>query len=78
VDLVPENGELSIVLRGDLAAMLSFAINKKPGTNVGTGFSVLGSQGSLVAGARNQRSLRLIEQTVPQIAMQQQRRAKDN
>lgn len=29
VDLVPENGELSILLRGDLAAMLSFASNKK-------------------------------------------------
>lgn len=29
VELVPENGELAIVLRGDLAAMLSFATNKK-------------------------------------------------
>ena len=52
VDLVPENGELAIVLRGDLAAMLSFAANKKPGTISGTGFSVLASQASLVAGAR--------------------------
>ena len=29
VALVPENGELSIVLRGDLAAILTFAANKK-------------------------------------------------
>ena len=60
VDLVPENGELSIVLRGDLAAMLSFAADKKkPGTISGTGLSVFGSQGSLVAGARNHRQFRL-------------------
>jgi hypothetical protein len=54
VELVPENGELAIVLPGDLAAMLSFASNKKPGTISGTGLSALASQASLVAGARNQ------------------------
>ena len=52
VTLVPEKGKLAIVLRGDLAAMLSFASNKKPGTISGTGLSVLASQASLVAGAR--------------------------
>jgi hypothetical protein len=35
VILTPENGELAIMLRGDLAAMLSFASNKKPGTIFG-------------------------------------------
>ncbi|MGK9234022.1 hypothetical protein KXS07_20985 [Inquilinus limosus] len=29
ITLVPENGTLSIVLRGDLAAILSFAANSK-------------------------------------------------
>jgi hypothetical protein len=29
IELTPENGDLAIVLRGDLAAMLSFASNKK-------------------------------------------------
>ncbi len=53
VTLVPENGELVIILRGDLAAMLSFAANKKPGSISGTG--LLASQVSLVAGARNRR-----------------------
>ncbi|PKQ00466.1 MAG: resolvase, partial [Alphaproteobacteria bacterium HGW-Alphaproteobacteria-12] len=48
VTLVPENGELTIVLKGDLAAMLSFAANKKPGSISGTG--LLASQVSLVAG----------------------------
>ncbi len=53
IELVPEGGQLAIVLRGDLAAMLSFAGNKKPGTPCGAaGLSDgLLSQESLVAGA---------------------------
>ena len=47
VRLVPDNSELAIVLRGDLAAMLTFASGKqKPGPLSGTGLS----QVSLVAG----------------------------
>ena len=50
VALVPENGELAIVLKGDLAAMLSFAADKKkPGMKAGHSGDV-GSPGSLVAG----------------------------
>ena len=52
--LVPKNGELAIVLRGDLAAMLSFAADKKmPGIDLKAGHSCdSGSPGSLVAGSR--------------------------
>ncbi len=50
VTLVPENGELAIVLRGDLAAMLSYAANKKPGAVSGAGSDALAVQASLVAG----------------------------
>jgi site-specific DNA recombinase len=52
VTLVPENGELAIVLKGDLAAMLSFATDKKkPGIDLKAGHSGdSGSPGSLVAG----------------------------
>jgi hypothetical protein len=35
--LVPEDGELAIVLREDLAAMLAYAANKKPGPSLGPG-----------------------------------------
>lgn len=50
VALVPENGELAIVLKGDLAAMLSFAAGKKkPGMKAGHSGD-FGSPGSLVAG----------------------------
>jgi DNA invertase Pin-like site-specific DNA recombinase len=55
VTLVPDNGELGIVLRGDLAAMLSFAGSKKPGAVSGAGPQALAMQASLVAGARNHR-----------------------
>lgn len=42
-----ENGALSIVLRGDLAALLQFALDKqKPSSPSATGLSLL-SQGSL-------------------------------
>ncbi|MBK8174861.1 MAG: hypothetical protein IPK66_06200 [Rhodospirillales bacterium] len=49
VTLVPERGQLAIELRGDLAAMLTFAANKRrsPGERPD-----LGAQVSLVAGAR--------------------------
>jgi site-specific DNA recombinase len=52
VTLVPENSELRIVLRGNLAGILRFAANKKnPGFLSETGaLDSLLSQGSLVAG----------------------------
>lgn len=53
VTLVPENGELAIMLRGDLAAMLSYAANKRPGAVSGAGPEALAVQASLVAGMRN-------------------------
>ena len=50
--LVPENGELAITLRGDLAGMLRFAASKKnPGFLSEAGvLDGLLSQGSLIAG----------------------------
>lgn len=55
VVLVPENGELAIMLKGDLSAMLSFTTDKKkPGIDLRAGHSGdSGSPGSLVAGTRN-------------------------
>ena len=52
VTLVPENGALAIVLKGDLAERLSFAAGKKtPGFYLKAGLSgVSESPGSLVAG----------------------------
>jgi hypothetical protein len=50
VTLVPEDGQLAIVLRGDLAAMLTFSANKK---RPGRERTDLEAQLSLVAGARN-------------------------
>lgn len=53
VTLVPDEAELAIVLRGDLAAILRFAANKK-NLDVLSEAGVLGSllsQVSLVAGA---------------------------
>jgi site-specific DNA recombinase len=61
IELTPENGDLAIVLRGDLAAMLSFAANKKkpgaPSRETGLSESLL-SQASSVAGTRSTRWLR--------------------
>jgi site-specific DNA recombinase len=57
VTLVPDAEELAIVLRGDLAAILRFAANKK-NPDVLSEAGVLGallSQESLVAGTRNHR-----------------------
>ena len=45
---VPDNGELGIVLRGDLAAMLSFAGSKKPGAVSGAEPQALAVQASLM------------------------------
>jgi hypothetical protein len=56
--LVPDAKELAIVLRGDLAAILRFATNKKNPDVLSEG-GVLGallSQVSLVAGTRNRRN----------------------
>ncbi|WP_264821128.1 hypothetical protein [Acetobacter cibinongensis] len=57
IRLIPENGVLGIFLEGDLAAMLSFASNKKnaehhPDAGVLNKFLM---QDSLVAGARKHR-----------------------
>ncbi|MDB5584499.1 MAG: resolvase [Bradyrhizobium sp.] len=57
VTLVPEGSELVIVLRGDLAAILTFAANKKKPSFL-SGAGLLGdliSQEPLVAGAHNSR-----------------------
>lgn len=54
VTLVPEDGQLAIVLRGDLAAMLAFSANKKRPACERTD---LEAQLSLVAGACNQLDL---------------------
>jgi site-specific DNA recombinase len=57
VTLVPDAAELAIVLRGDLAAILRFAANKK-NPDVLSEAGVLGallSQVMLVAGRRNHR-----------------------
>ncbi len=54
--LVPENGELRIDLKGELAGILSLATgNKKPATHVYDGLEQI----KVVAGARNQRCLHL-------------------
>ena len=60
VMLVPDNGELAIVLRGDLGAILRFAAGKKNPDFLAEAEALdnLLSQGSLVAGGRSRRSLR--------------------
>ena len=60
VTLVPDNGELAIVLRGDLGAILRFTAGKKNPDFLAEAEALdnLLSQGSLVAGVRNRRSLR--------------------
>ena len=59
VTLVPDNGELAIVLRGDLGAILRFTAGKKNPDFLAEAEALdnLLSQGSLVAGGRNRRSL---------------------
>ena len=60
VTLMPDNGELAIILRGDLGAILRFAAGKKNPDFLSEAEALdnLLSQGSLVAGGRNRRSLR--------------------
>ncbi|MCA2411308.1 recombinase family protein [Rhizobium leguminosarum] len=75
IELVPDGEELAIVLRGDLAAILTFACGKKNPAFLEEAAvledlmgpkrkkplhdrGLVGSQGSLVAGKRNTRSLR--------------------
>ncbi|MDR0809376.1 MAG: recombinase family protein [Gemmobacter sp.] len=60
VTVVPDNGELAIVLRGDLGAILRFAAGKKNPDFLAEAEALdnLLSPGSLVAGTRNRRSLR--------------------
>ncbi len=59
VTLVPENGELAIVLRGDLGAILRFAAGKKNPDFLAEAEALdnLLSQGSLVAGGRTHHNL---------------------
>jgi site-specific DNA recombinase len=68
--LSPPEPELTLVLRGDVAAMLWFAASREnPGLLSEAG--VLGAlllRGLLVAGTRNTRFLRLIEGTIPRLA----------
>jgi site-specific DNA recombinase len=67
---VPDNGELAIILRGDLAAILRFVAGKKNPdilTEAGVMAKLL-SQASVVAGARNTRFLRLVERAIPKLA----------
>ena len=60
VTLVPDKGELAIVLRGDLGAILRFTAGKKNPDFLSEAEALdnLLSQGSVVAGVRNRRSLR--------------------
>ncbi len=61
--LTPEDGELKIDVRGDLAGILAISLDsKKPSRGEG------GSQFEMVAGACNQRYLRLVEQQIPKLA----------
>ncbi len=69
VMMVPDNGELAIILRGDLAAILRFVAGKKNPdilTEAGVMAKLL-SQGSLVAGSRSHHDLRQIEQLACQV-----------
>ncbi len=64
VTLLPDNGELAIILRGDLGAILRFAAGKKNPDFLSEAEALdnLLSQGSLVAGGRNRRSRRAVPQ----------------
>lgn len=60
INLVPENGERSIVPRGDLGAILRFAVGKQNPDFLSEAEALdnLLSQKSLVAGGRSRRSRR--------------------
>ena len=67
----PDQAELAIVLRGDLAAILRFAAGKEKPRHPfgGRVLDALLSQKSVVAGARNTRFLRLVERTIPRLGV---------
>ena len=67
--LTPSAGELLVDLRGDLAGILAVASSdkQKPGFLSEAGPELL-SQVMMVAGTRNQRFLRLVEQRIPKLA----------
>ncbi|MEK9282339.1 MULTISPECIES: hypothetical protein [unclassified Bradyrhizobium] len=67
VTLVRNGEELAVVLRGDLAAILRFAAGKKNPDFLSQAGALDGllSQASVVAGRRNIRLSRLIEQDAP-------------
>ncbi len=67
----PDQAELAIVLRGDLAAILRFAAGKEKPRHPfgGRVLDALLSQKSVVAGARNARFLRLVERTIPRLGV---------
>ncbi|WP_245824801.1 hypothetical protein [Neoasaia chiangmaiensis] len=70
ITLQPADGELAIILRGDLAAILQFAAHKKnatvhPDSGVHDAFA---SQVQMVAGENNQRYLRLVNRQVTKLA----------
>ncbi|PZQ96115.1 MAG: hypothetical protein DI533_16880 [Cereibacter sphaeroides] len=70
VMLVPDNGELAIVLRGDLDATLRFAAGEKNHdflSEVET-CTTCYPPGSLAAGTRNRRYLRLVERQIPELS----------
>jgi hypothetical protein len=65
IQLMPENGELRIELRGALAGILGLAAdNKKPGGLTAAG---LAEQIKMVAGARNQRCLQALRARIPML-----------
>ena len=70
ISLVPQNGELSIVLLGDLDAILRFAAGKQDPDFLSDATALDNplSQKSLVARARNSRFLRLVDSVVPRLA----------
>jgi hypothetical protein len=62
---LPEDGELRIDLKGDLAAILNIANNKKPpGVDSGGHHEV---QVKLVAGARNRLNLLIFATNLPKL-----------
>ena len=61
--LTPVEGKVEIDVQGDLAGILTIsAQTKNPASGAGS------SQVKMVAGARNQRYLRLVEQEIPKLA----------
>jgi len=68
--VTPEDGELKIALRGDLASILAIATNGKRPTPAGNGLSeklARKTQVQLVAGKRNQRYFGLFAARIPRL-----------